>query len=140
MLVQRQERLYEDTCSIYRPRSLRKDVNSTLTGASAIYEETPIATEVPCLLIMKSDVTEALKAPIGRFPDDMIFTLDHWHFTEAQDVRVNDVIKLTTPGRADINTYWVITSIGKFSPMRARRRANRRLMLGRVIEAPRFTT
>lgn len=124
----RQIKLYVDRVSIWKPD------NVTTSGANkkaldTAYPATATYTNVACYHFSKTEVAQPTFP--GRSNQDMIFTLDEFHFDAAQDVDDQYVLKLTTSGHPELGAYYIVMGGPKSRPARTRRNVNYRIVYAR---------
>jgi hypothetical protein len=98
----RQQALYTDTVTIFRPVA-----SNTLTEIGTIKEPLfeRLAENVLCKLDPNKDTTTLGMA--GRFQNPAKDELEKFYFEAYTDVRENDVLELTTPDHPFAGRYYV---------------------------------
>lgn len=112
----RQRSLYRDRVNLYRPKALEEWGDGMVRDLEIV--PTPVYTDVPCYWEVKQDTTGA-NSPVGRTPEDNIFTQDMFHF--GWDVEVSPgvwvplvfggqwVIEIVTAGHLEAGSYFMLT-------------------------------
>jgi hypothetical protein len=116
MLSARQRSLYRDRVNLYRAKPLEEWGSGMVRDLA--WDPTPVYSNVPCYWEVKQDTTGA-NSPIGRTPEDNIFTQDLFHF--GWEVETSPgvwaplvfggqwVIEIVTPGHLEAGAYFVLT-------------------------------
>lgn len=119
-LNRRQAALFEHTVDIYKPNAISVGANLRMTDVS--YPSTPTYSGVKCYLFSKPDT--AAPTVMGRSTEDMIFTLDVFHFEAAVDVDDTYCLKFTTAGHPLEGLFWIVRGGPQIRTSTARRRPN----------------
>ena len=129
----RQTLLYEDTCDIWKPDTLA--FVSTTTGEPRDKTYTRIAQGQSCYYFTKTETAHA--EVIGRYPADIIWTLDILKMPNGVDIDDTYIVKLTTTAHDLINTFWTVIGEAQRRISRTRRQpAFAQVYLKRLIKAP----
>lgn len=129
----RQIAIYEDTCDIWKPDTLA--FVSNLTGEPVDTTYTRIAQGQPCYYFTKTET--AAPEVVGRYPADIIFTLDICKFPSGVDIDDVYVLKLTTTDHPLINTFWrVIGEAQRRMARQGRKPDFAQVYLKRLAKAP----
>lgn len=129
----RQTLLYEDTSDIWKPDTLT--FVSPNTGEPVDKTYTRIAQGQPCYYFTKTET--ATPDVVGRFPADIIYTLDILKMPAGVDIDDTYIVKLTTTGHDLINTFWVVIGEAQRRITRTRRQpASAQVYLKRLPKAP----
>ena len=91
---------FTDTVNVYRSRR-------RTTGGDMGYHPTPVVSALPCSLQSTENVDKN-RGPMGLKKEDNIFTLDVIYCGVSADIRGQDVIKVTTSGHPEENSYFQI--------------------------------
>lgn len=129
----RQIALYEDTCDIWKPDAL--SFVSVNTGEPSDTTYSRIAQSQPCYYFTKTET--AAPEVIGRYPSDIIYTLDILKLPAGVDIDDTYIVKLTTTGHDLINTFWIVIGEAQRRINRTRRHpAFAQVYLKRLPKAP----
>lgn len=114
----RQSLFYEDTCNIWKPDALTYVDDDTGEPNDTTY--TLLATAQKCYYFTKTETAQPTE--IGRFPADIIFTLDIIKFPYAVVIDDGYVLKLTTIAHTQLlNTFWRVIGEAQRRVGRSRR-------------------
>lgn len=114
----RQILLYQDTCDIWKPNALSFVNVNTGEPAEKVYAR--IAQGQKCYFYTKTETAE--REVVGRYPADIIYTLDICKFPSAVDIDDTYVLKLTTTGHPLLNTFWIVIGDAQRRMSRTRRK------------------
>jgi hypothetical protein len=136
MLSSRQEELYLDTCTIFRPVVS----NSPTTALAGTEFYTKIAEEVPCYFQLEPNVNEASVA--GRIQRKIIYTMDLIHFDRDQEIDADYLVKNTsrneddTPGK-NYGRFWrVLGQARSFNSRLDREMGKQSVLASSELEPP----
>ena len=118
----RQQRLYKDLVTLYRPTKVQSPATGLLTAVGYELAES----NVKCLY-SRNDSTSG-PTVVGRGEADNMFTHDEWHFQASQAIGENWLIKDATVDAHGDNVltfgeYWVVIGEPKKIADRGGRRA-----------------
>lgn len=102
-LSARQLRFYADLVDIYRPLPFNfldnQDIEEYSVSTVATYSSVAVHRET------KPEFTAA--QPIGRGNQDILFSIDEFHFSTDVDIRPNDVFHFVTPSHPDYGQWFI---------------------------------